>query len=274
MNNYQQYQGSYPQQQTPQQPPFQQPQQFQPQPPPGGGRLLGPVNWRFVRISTPIIAVVLGLLTVLAWPTIKDRIHPAPAPTTSPSATQTGGPTTATVALHKLDTPAGVTLPGLTLKMVPHTDADKPSTDADTQRTGRNKQFLGLTRLSSTTYSPDGALGTPPGYQVFAAYGDIQDPQARMDQAVANLKLVGAQQLGSMQEFPAAGQNSGDVAIHCIGLQLNNAQLTTEWCTWSNRSTIGTVALATVHPGPPTTDDLKQLAANTAALRDQMYVAP
>ncbi|MFI9275908.1 hypothetical protein ACIGXM_35225 [Kitasatospora sp. NPDC052896] len=258
MSNYQQHLGPggqpYAQQQQPQAwaqqaPPAPQ----QPAPaPPAGRRLFGPVNWRVVRISIPIIVVVEGLITALAWPAISRQ-------------------TQSTVAMHKLVEPPAVTLNGLPLNLVPLTSDDRPGTDAETDQTGHNKQDLGLTRLDSLTYSPDGRMGSAPGYQVFSAYGDIKDPAARMKLAIANIKVVGAQQLGPMLQFPAKGNNSGDVPIECTGMEVNGAMGTEGWCTWSNRSTIGTVTLISQTPGGPSAAELGRLADATAQLRDQMY---
>ncbi|WP_035794055.1 hypothetical protein [Kitasatospora mediocidica] len=271
MNNYQQNpgQGWPPQQQAPyppqqeteawarQAPPYAPapPQQYQPtaEPPaPQASSRFGAVNWRVVRISIPIIVLSLGLITVLAWPSINRQINPP-------------------VTMHRLVPPATETVRGQQLQMVPATADDRPGTDAETQSTGRNKQFLGLVRLD-TTYSPDGTRNTPPGYQVFAAYGDIADPAARMAEAVANIKVVGAQQLGPMRDYPAKGHNTGDVPIRCTGVSISGAD-TVGWCSWANRSTIGTVTLISTTPGGPSADDLAKLAADTAALRDGMYAA-
>ncbi|MDH6137257.1 hypothetical protein P3T37_006689 [Kitasatospora sp. MAA4] len=272
MSNYQQHQGQAwpPQQQAPyppQQPqtegwaqqaptyapaPPQQPYQAPVEPAAPPASRFGSVNWRAVKISIPIIVLALGLITVLAWPSINRQINPP-------------------VAMYRLVPPATETVRGQQLQQVPATADDRPGTDAETQATGRNKQFLGLVRLD-TTYSPDGTQSTPPGYQVFAAYGDIADPAARMAQAVANIKVAGAKQLGPMRDYPAKGHNAGDVPIRCTGVSISDTA-SFGWCTWANRSTIGTVTLLSATADGPSPDDLAKLAADTVTLRDGMYAA-
>ncbi|MDH6113183.1 hypothetical protein P3T36_006546 [Kitasatospora sp. MAP12-15] len=243
MSNYQQNPG----------PSWTAPAPYPQEPAAPSARLLGPVNWRVVRLSIPISALALGLITVLAWPSIKTQVNPP-------------------VAMHRLVPPPTVTLRGQLLKSVPAAPEDRPGTDAETQATGRNKQLLGLVRLDAT-YSPDGTRNTPPGYQIFAGYGNVADPAQRMDEAVANIKLAGATQLGPMKEYAAKGKNSGDVPIRCAPVSIS-ATSSVGWCTWANRSSVGTVTLISLNPGGPTPDDLSQLAADTATLRDSMYVAP
>ncbi|MDH6144800.1 hypothetical protein P3T35_006849 [Kitasatospora sp. GP30] len=215
----------------------------------------GPVNWRVVRISIPITLLSVGLVVALTWSTITKQFNPPPT-------------------MHTLVSPNTVTIRSQPLKLLLPTAADRPRSDAESEQSGREKQFVGLARVK-LSYSPDGTLGTNPDYQVSAAYGQVDNPAHRMQLAIDDLKAAKIQQITPMHSYSAGPAGSGDIPVKCGGMRLDNGQIIQfGWCTWANRSTVGTVQLASYKSGGPSDDDLAGLAQDTLALRDQLYAKP
>ncbi|MCC9311392.1 hypothetical protein LN042_30755 [Kitasatospora sp. RB6PN24] len=214
----------------------------------------GPVNWRVVRVSVPITLLSVGLITAVSWSSVTKEFDPPPT-------------------VHTLSSPNTVTMHGRPLKLLLPTAANRPRSDAESAQSGREKQFVGLVRVK-LSYSPDGTLGTNPDYQVFSAYGKIDDPAHRMQLAIDDLQPAGIQQITPLHSYSAGPAGSGDVPIKCGGMQLNDGTLKFGWCTWANRSTMGTVQLANYRSGGPNEDDLAGLANDTLALRAQLYAKP